>query len=243
MRKLAIVMVLLAACQKKDEPKPAPAPTEAPKPTESAKSEPPKPTETKPAGPCVVDVKVTDKVAFDGGGVKGETTLDALDFAALKPLAGKCAANIAADDTASYQKLIAIMDKLVANGITDVGLGSPSSARTVPPTGPKIDMEWKDGKLTGTLDPKVPIARLPIIVISTTSVTVGATATQPGKVIGKPDDADLRSEITAALPTPPKDPTIIIQADQRLSYAPIHAVVEGAKKAGYDNVLFAVKNR
>ena len=64
-----------------------------------------------------------------------------------------------------------------------------------------------------------------------------------GKSVGKPDDDALGASITAALPAAPKDPTLIIQADRSLTFAPIRAAIDAAAKVGYTNVLFAVKNK
>jgi len=239
MIKLALAVMCLStlACQKKDEPKPAP--TEAPKPAE-------KPAEpaAKPAEPCVLAVKVSDKITFEGGGVKGESPLAAIDVSAVKPLAGRCSADLTADDTVEYQNLINVMDKLVQAGITDVGLGGARHDHALPPQEPTITGEWtttKDGKLqlTGHFkdSSKDLLRNAPLIIMSRTEVKVF------GKSVGKPDDSALGAAIAAALPASPKDPTVIIQADRGLPFATIRAATDAAAKGGYTNVLFAVKNK
>jgi biopolymer transport protein ExbD len=222
MMKLALAALLLtAACQKKDEPKPVP--TEAPKPAEKP-AEKPKPVDT----PCVLAVSLTDKVTYEGGGIKGESTVAALDKAVFTPLAGKCSAEITAEDTVGYQDIIRTMDLLVTAGITDVGLGGTKS--------PKVDAPTSSGKL-GPVS-KDALKSAVVIVMSRTEVTVS------GKKVGKPADATLGAAIVKALPpNPTTSPIVIVQADASLSFAPIRAALDAAKQAGYDNVLFAVKNK
>jgi biopolymer transport protein ExbD len=257
MIKLALAAMFLATigCAKRDEPKPATEtkPAEAPKPAEPT----PTPTPTKDTGatpadpnaPCVIAVKMTDQVTFDGGGVKGESSIAKLDLSPLKQLAGKCTAEITADDAVGYQDIIRVMDTLVGSGITEVGLGGPKSPKIDRPSkplpGPTITGEWgttKDGKLQLTghfseADKNAALKAAPVIVITKTEVKVS------GKAIGKPDDAALAAAISSALPATPKDSMVILQADASLSFAPVRAAIDGAKQAGYDNVLFAVTNK
>jgi len=262
MKYLAIAITLIA-CSKKDTPAPDPKPVDpvaaAPKPPEP-KPEPvmPDPNKPAPAAACTVQIKVTsDKITYDGGGVKGEIPFKSgatIDMAPLKPAVGKCDANIWADDDIAYQDVIAVMDSTVHVGIVNIGLGSPTDKPVknakpsdVPPATPPAGWtmtttKTPDGKLqiTGKFDPSVKddlLKNTPLIIISKKDVTVF------GKSVGKPADPNLDSEIVGALPPNPKNPTVILQADRELPFSTIAAAVKAASTGGYDNVLFAVKNK
>ena len=81
------------------------------------------------------------------------------------------------------------------------------------------------------------LRQLPVIVIARDKVLIA------DKEIAKPTDSGLAVAITKALPAHPTDPTVILQADQSLPYSIIRDAIAGATTAGYDNVLFAVKNK
>ena len=49
--------------------------------------------------------------------------------------------------------------------------------------------------------------------------------------------------LARALPSHPADPTIILQADRTTDSAVIERIVETTQTAGYDNLLFAVKQQ
>jgi biopolymer transport protein ExbD len=224
---LVFAVVAVVACSKKDSAAPDPKPVEPkPEPVKAEVKPPePKPEPPKPAEPCVVKVSVGDKISFEGGGVKGESPTDAVDLSAVKPLAGKCTAEVTAPDTQSYQKVVTVMDKLVAAGITDVSIesGAPDAKPTPAPK---------------TIDPKDAVKTAPVIIITKTDVKIA------NKAVGKVKDTDkLADAIAKALPPNPKEATVILQADESLTFATIRAAIAGSKKAGYDNVLFAVKNK
>jgi biopolymer transport protein ExbD len=130
----------------------------------------------------------------------------------------------AADDL-TYQQVIDVMDQLIKHGVKDVGLssGADSTDSTAAPPRP-------DG-----IPPDVKNA--PIIVLSMKEVQVN------GKVVAEIADGDFSALLTAALPPNPTDPTVVIQADKALDYRAVRIAIETADKAGYDNVLFAVKTK
>lgn len=262
MKLLTLVAVLTAfACSKKDTPAPDPKPVDpaanAPKPPEP-KPEPvlPETTKAEPvAAGCTVQIKITaDKVSYDGGGVKGDVAYKpgaSIDLAALKPAVGKCNANVWAEDKIAYQDVINVMDATTKVGITDVGIGSPTDTRTEPakPPKPTAPSGWTmttttspDGKLTitGHMDPNAPKDKLlgmPILIMTKTDVQLA------GKTIAKVSDEELIDKVAKALPPNPKNPTLILQADRELPFSTIAAAVKAAQASGYDNLLFAVKNK
>ena len=75
--------------------------------------------------------------------------------------------------------------------------------------------------------------------VSTTEVTIGATkiplaATDLERKVQTALDAMKAAGAPAG--------TVILQADVRSKGKTLNAIVLGAKRAGFDNVLFAVKN-
>jgi biopolymer transport protein ExbD len=229
MRRLAIVCLLLVASCKKEEKEGSPAPAPAPKETEKAKPEP-KP-EAKPAPApeddgCAVKVAVTkDKITWDGGGITGEAPRATADLSALAPLAGTCSVDMTAADDLTYQQVIDVMDQLVKHGLKDIGLGTADDSADSKATAPRPDGIPPD------------VAKAPIIVITTKEVTVN------GKVVAELADGDFSALLAAALPPNPTDPTIVLQCDKALDYGAVRIALETADKAGYTNVLFAVKTK
>ncbi|MBA3541424.1 MAG: hypothetical protein H0T79_17565 [Deltaproteobacteria bacterium] len=200
--------------------------------------------------PCVVqlDILAAGAVEYDdGGSVRGETASSRgrADFSALKPLVGRCAASLWADDEIDYDALNLAMRTLVTLGIRDVRIESGwrnASPRRRPPPRPRsvptIISTWRAGKVevTGNFDPKQALENMPQIIATTTKVLIA------GIVVGKPEDKGLALAVAKALAPNPKDPTIILQADARVEFVTIRHLIQGAKAAGYTNVLFAMKN-
>lgn len=138
------------------------------------------------------------------------------------------------------------MDALIAVGYIDVGIGDdtlPNTPSRPPP--PRAKVDWKvgsNGELVAKMDPSTqqrsPLADAPVIVISRTEVFVSGTT------IGKPNDAALAAAIEKALPKrADSNGMVILQADASLAYIIIISAVGAAKRAGYHDVLFAVKNK
>jgi biopolymer transport protein ExbD len=242
MRRIAIVCLLLVAACKKEENKGSPPP--APAPTE--KQEEPKP-EAKPAPAptddgCMVKVTVTkDKVSWDGGGITGETARATADLSPLAPLAGTCSVHMDPTDDVTYADVVAVMDELGKHGLRDIGLGRDPVKPTMPPPGPRDPgLEMKigpDGTIYGESKAPADLSKVVIVAITTKEVQVN------GKAVAELADGDFSALLGAALPPDPQDPTIVIQADRSLEYRVISTAIETVDKAGYTNVLFAVKNQ
>jgi biopolymer transport protein ExbD len=250
---LVLAGLTIAACSSKQDspPLPEPKPADPKKPATKPVDKPP----SVGSDGCEVAVMVLadGHVTFDGGGVKGATRLADIDFTALKPTVGKCSASLWAEDTVTYQDVIATMDSLIKIGLIDVGLGPPGDDSTPsprpakPPPDKDVKSTWTvtpEGRLEVALelarqkplDKKARLAEAPVIIATKTEVTIA------GKRVGKVDDAALDTAITGALPAHPKDGLAILQADASLRFSTIRSAVKGAKAAGYDNLLFAVKN-
>jgi biopolymer transport protein ExbD len=227
MKHLALVMIAIVAC-KSDKPAP-PAPTPTDLGSGSGSSAIAAGSGSGSAA-CVIKVTLTQtNVAWDGGGVKGQSDFKQGEKPHLDALNGlKCSAWLVADDKMLYQDVIAVMDALVQLGITDVALGNPkkptdasSGSGSAAPTKPDLTGDLEDA---------------PVLIITKTEVTFH------GKLVGKPDDEALATKLAALLPKDPKDPTFIIQADKDTAAKTINRVVTAAGNQGY-NVLFAVKNK
>jgi biopolymer transport protein ExbD len=252
---LVLAGLTIAACSSKQDSPPLPEPKPA-DPKQPVTKQADKPPSVGSDG-CEVAVMVLadGHVTFDGGGVRGATRLAEIDFRALLPVVGKCAsASLWAEDAVAYQDVIATMDSLIKIGLVDVGLGPPGDDSTPsprpakPPPDKDVKSTWTTGpdgrpqielELTRQkpLDKRSRLAEAPVIIATKTEVTIA------GKLVGKVDDAGLDAAITGALPADPKDGLAILQADASLRFSTIRRAVKGAKAAGYDNLLFAVKNK
>jgi biopolymer transport protein ExbD len=186
-----------------------------------------------------------------------------LEAALRKAKAHECgpsSAEIAAANDVPYRDVITAMDFAVKVGFMDTGLSSPAelsvplasaspkgAASECPPT--LIEPDATDAAAAGSSTHPTPasgsdkLKNAPVLVITKDVLTLnaGGTSTEIAKL------ADARSAskldaLTKALP-PTRDGMMILQADESTPSSVINAVITTAKSAGYDNVLFAVKNR
>lgn len=232
------VVVALVACKKEEDKGSAP-PAKPPQPEAKATPD----TAAAPAADCVVKVEITaDKVTWNGGGITGEAARagGTPDLVALAPLSGKCGAHLTAAGDTSYQHVIEVMDSLAKHGVTAIGLGEDPAPPPPMPTGGKPGVKLEvtpDGTIVGRYDTPPDLSKVVVIAMTTKEVSVN------GKPVAEMADGDFSALLGAALPPQPADPTIVVQADKGLKYDAIRMAVETAGKAGYTNVLFAVKNK
>lgn len=122
----------------------------------------------------------------------------------------------------------------------------PTSSKPISPppaSGPVVDL--------GSIElpppaPKPDLSQAPVIVVTATELSFQgkgvATVTELARGKG-----EIRALVTVlrAQPTPadPKDKVVIIQADRAIDAGVINRVVVSTRAAGFDNVLFAVKNK
>ncbi len=190
-----------------------------------------------------------------------------LEAALRKAKAHECApssAEIAAANDVPYRDVITAMDFAVKVGFMDTGLSSPAelsvplasaspkgAASECPPTliEPDATAAAAAGSATAPSPPSPPasgpdkLKNAPVLVITKDMLTLdaGGTSTEIAKLADARSAAKLDA-LTKALP-PTHDGMLILQADESTPSNVINAVITTAKSAGYDNVLFAVKNR
>lgn len=170
--------------------------------------------------------------------------------AELRPLTKRdCrpAVELAGEASASYQELITVMDVAVKVGLVDIGLSSetPVAFAKLDPATATVHCAAGAPKVANEVGPAVAaagsnaLASAPVVVITKTQITV------QGKDVISTADAAKQPDLEALVHALPHAPggLIILQADQTTSAVVIDHVVKTLKRAGYDNVLFAVKNR
>ena len=174
------------------------------------------------------------------------------------------AIEIAGDSDVSYQNLIATMDLAIKAGLPDVGLTDASglsikiddsaaleksARRCAPPPKPAPAPAPAPASppSPGAVPPAPPApsvrADVPIVILSTTTLTLdGATLGDVATLAkGKGVIPALVKALRAHKTSDPH--TMILQADQASNTAVVNRVVASGKQAGYDNVLFAVRNK
>jgi biopolymer transport protein ExbD len=245
MKNILCIAAIVFAVACKDKGKNEQAPPTTPSPTTSDKptpppTTPPTPTTPDPAAKCVVkiDAKV-GSVAWDAGADgKGAMAIDgdkpgSIDNApmpgledGLKGLAAKnCSGEILAADDVSYQRMVTVMDTVLKAGIKDIALtaGNDKVSPPGPATGGPADVKSS-----------------PVVVITKTDVQLNGT------LVAKNDAGDLDAKLTDALSKAKTDkpgPHAILQADEATTMALVKRVILAARAAGYDDLLFAVKNK
>jgi biopolymer transport protein ExbD len=148
--------------------------------------------------------------------------------AGLKKLAAVCVGSAAlkADPATRYQDMITVMDIAMKAGFMNIGIDSGEPADVLPHPGVADRNALKDA---------------PVIVITKSGVMVD------GKSVAAVDQ-DVTDPVRAALAARAMGPDdkkglAILQADESTPARTINQAIVGAKAAGYDSLLFAVKNQ
>ncbi len=151
---------------------------------------------------------------------------------------------LSAAGTVSYQELTTVMDLAVLSGLSDVRLASPDHA--VIAKRPAGDCPLPGGRRDATPSTQVArgsasLASAPVVIVTTDAVLLG------GKTIAPLTDVSVGgptlTALERALPAHPSDGTIVVQADKSIDSVVVLRIVETLQHAGYDNVLFAVKQQ
>jgi hypothetical protein len=248
---LLAALLLAAACGGSPAPKPAPTSATA------------APAEPAPAAPTQREIRdaaraseeaVTlelrverDRVDVDivgirqsipnvGGAVDGHAlaaAIDGIDFdgGAIVYLA----------DDATYELAVAAMDLAKQEGIADIGIETPAD--------PSDDAVEAPPPTTGAATPPEAVKVAPILIISTTDVTLRLPdgAPQTAIAIGKvadllahpgPEIPALRTAVGAMSPHPT---LLILQAEPSTTGSLFNRSFRTLKRMGVDNVLLAIK--
>jgi biopolymer transport protein ExbD len=127
-----------------------------------------------------------------------------------------------------YQEVIAAMDVAVKAGFTAVQLDDGAG-----------DLPDLPGPAPGRPGPDA-LNKAPVLIITKQEMTLGATTIARTAEIA--DGPEVIEALTRALP-PPVDRMVIVQADESTDMIVITRAIGTLRRAGYDNVLFAVKNK
>lgn len=194
----------------------APAPAEASSPSAAAG--------------CVVKLVLDAKrVRFEGGGTQGGVPLrhvDKLKDALAPAAAAHCSAEITAGAHVRYGDVVQVMDQLRAAGIHDMALASAGTAPSAPAAPAPASSRLSDD---------------PVVVVTVHDVLVNGVSLHR-----RPSAADLEAAVHKALAEGrSKHPggAVIVQADRNAPHGAVVHIVDGARAAGYVNVLFAVKTK
>lgn len=161
----------------------------------------------------------------------GKTDTDALR-AALGELAAHCIGRVAIASTGelTYQEATEVMDQAAAAGFRELGIsvGEPSTA---PPRAPGA----------GPTD-RGDMASAPVILATKEAISVGGTE------VAKLAAADVTAPVADALvrmraADPKLARVAILQADARTPMRVINQLIAAARRAGFDDLLFATKTR
>jgi biopolymer transport protein ExbD len=176
---------------------------------------------------------------------------------------GPSSTELAAADDVSYQEVVLAMDVAIKAGWMDTGVSSPTALAvplaTANPKGAAsecpatlIAVEPSAAPPAAAPPPAAPpgqasspnkLASAPVLIVTKDKLTlkVKDTSTDIATLAEAQAAAKLDALIKALPPT--RDGLLILQADESTPTKVINRVVESAKVAGYDNILFAVKNR
>jgi biopolymer transport protein ExbD len=169
---------------------------------------------------------------------------------------GPTAAELAASDSVRYQEVIATMDIAVKTGFVDVGLSTAdklavplasASTKGAASDCPPSLIPYTDEDRAAMAQPRPEpargsngLAQAPVLVITKDKLTFNSkdvmTVAEAAKGSGK-------IEALIKMLPPTRDGMLILQADQDTPTTVINRVVITAKAGGYDNLLFAVKNK
>lgn len=232
-RPLALIAIstatLLLACDKRAKQAPAPTPTPvepAPGGTVAPAPGPPMPIACIELHIAMAKDKLTHGREVDVELPYGNGALDPIALgAALGDRAKKCIGPVlvTATDDAGYQDIITVLDVARGQGFTEVGFGEQS-------------MHNEPARPFG----KDELAKVPVVVVSKTEVTIGDTRMPLGA-------ADLQQQVQAALGAAKTagalSTAVVMQADVSTTGKTLNAITRGANQAGFGNLLFAVKSR
>lgn len=200
-----------------------------------------------PAGPPCAALRITlrkDALIHDrGDGAAFTFPAGALDVAqlegALQVRAARCKGElvIAPADDVAYADVITVMDFATKHGFQPIGLDTPGAAAPATP-----------GAAPGAAPPAIPAGgRQPgsdalqkgvVAVVTPTAITIGGKAIDPAA-------ADLEAQVVAAcqaaLVAGATPGLFILQADAKTPARTVKSIIAAAKRAGLNDVLFAVK--
>lgn len=178
---------------------------------------------------------ITLTVGKDGMQLAGEDmeTIPVSDLEGLPAALAKVASaiktprttsvSLVADETLNYQGVIDVMDQLIAAGFENITLGSKSAE----------EASEEPGDTSAPEDP----TKVAVVTLSKTQISVDGT------LIGELDKGaeSWQAEMVESLKAKhPDSTTLVIQADRDVLYTTIISVIDGAKPAGYVDILFAV---
>ncbi|HEU0031965.1 MAG TPA: hypothetical protein VFQ53_15135 [Kofleriaceae bacterium] len=159
--------------------------------------------------------------------------------------------SVVASDGIAYQALIDAMDVIVAIGYPDVGLAARDDARIF--DGAKRSKDCAaPHKQTALPAPRtIPasgggpdaLQSAPVVIVTRDELMFSTGGDR--RTLAKLSELGTGTldALAAAFPKDPKHRLWILQADVATPATLVHRIVETAKTAGYDSVLFAVKNR
>jgi biopolymer transport protein ExbD len=188
----------------------------------------------------------------------GQLDLAWLEAELTTALAHDCAVTIeigATPDT-KYQEVVSVMDVAMKAGIGGaIGMTSmadlsvkldgdptkdaahcPAMVMSKAPAEPAPAAAAPPVTSTGSA-----LAKAPVVIVSRDEVTVGGKHVASVAELAAGDGTI--AALVAAVPATPADRTVILQADQSSDMKVITRIIDTLKGAGYDNVLFAVKNK
>lgn len=150
---------------------------------------------------------------------------------ALSKLAATCtgAVVVTASDDMDYQSMITALDHAKSAGFSDIALDAKDAPKTPATPRPATPP---------------PVTNSPIVQVTKKDISI-IVGSEPPKVIGAIADVDAAKldEALAKVPNKRDGTPLIVQADAATSAKTINAIVVAAKKAGFGDLLFAIKNR
>ena len=190
-----------------------------------------KPMPGPPPEPACADVTIqlaADRVTIGRAGrITIEYASGAIDAPAveadLRRLAGLCsgAVVVAADDAVPYQDVITMMDLAIKAGLL----------QTVIDTGEDVPRPRSPAPTSGT----DALKNAPKIVVTRTELQVEGTVV--------PISDDVTAAVAAVLAKAKPAALVILQADGATTFRTIKQAINGARRAGFRDALFAVKRR
>ena len=199
-------------------------------------------------------------------GIRTAGKLDAVwlerELRQVRAATGRCnpSFELAASPNVAYQDVILAMDVALKTGFVDVGLSDPAGLGVAfassPPASstrcPQLeDLEPSTAPAAASLPrptaPRAGLAEAPVIIVTRTEISIVLSPQTTRVLVMTVADAargaGLIAQLTEAFDKTPAKGLAILQADQRTDAHVINRIVLTSKAAGFDNLLFAVKNR